>query len=171
MIFVKLSINLICDTQYMTLSEIITNTALWRFSTIYDEFSPSHIKWFLVVKADLPGPSVCGVQRSVRRDFCINTTLWISTPTTASATHWPLWLQGDVILPSSLQSHRLWCSHYNCRGVLEYIRDISILCRLELYPCSTISIEETPYPPNHVHLCIQPHANIVHASITSITQS
>ena len=40
--------------------------------------------------------------------------------------------------------------------LLEYIRDISILGRLELYLYPTISIGEAHFPPSHVPLYIQP---------------
>ena len=43
--------------------------------------------------------------------------------------------------------------------VLEYIRDISILGRLWLYPYPTRSVGEAPCPPSHVPLYIQPQGS------------
>ena len=58
----------------------------------------------------------------------------------------------------------------DCGGMLEYIRDISILGRLGLYPYPTRSVGEASCPPSHVPLYIQPkaQANTIHQLRISI---
>jgi hypothetical protein len=54
--------------------------------------------------------------------------------------------------------------------LLKYIRDISIVGGLGLYPYPTISVGEAPYPPSHVPLYIQLKAQ-ANTSITLYTNS